>query len=362
MKPTVRKYYPAITLLIQLLVLNVFQYIFKNYDRSYVSIWQYDSRGIALHIFFILYGLLIWNIGRWLVKKLMQSEYKNLHLWKKIVLGFTAFVAYGIAFSVIYGAVYFEFFFVRIGLEQLWTDYSLLDGDLMVVMFIVYIVVFSVDTVIHYTWSLKEAQIIAEQLKKETIQAKFEALKSQVDPHFFFNSLSVLTSLVYKDADLSAEYITQLSKMYRYILEGKDQAFASINDEIKFLNSYIFLIKVRYSDSIKFEVAISEESGKKAYLPKSSLQMLVENAIKHNRFSDDEPLLVRVSEDESYIRVVNNKNKRELIEGSSGIGLENIRKRYELIGGDEPVVQETNISFTVKLPKLSQHEAKHFDF
>ena len=170
-----------------------------------------------------------------------------------------------------------------------------------------------------------------ERLKRENIQAKYDALRNQVDPHFFFNSLSVLTNLVYKSADLSAEYITQLAKSYRYILDKKFENLVSIKTEQEFLESYFFLIRIRHEESIQFEVSISEETRCTGMLPPATLQMLVENAIKHNRFSAAKPLHISITDHEDSLYIVNELRKRYGVKSSIGLGLDNISKRYELI-------------------------------
>ncbi|MBV5314593.1 MAG: histidine kinase [Prolixibacteraceae bacterium] len=342
-------------------VLNLMHYLFKFYDRSFESILEYNERGILFHLFFVVYGLIIWVTGI----ALTQSTYKKLgkHFRQNlrfVVLGLML-VIYGIAFSTLYGEVYYRLFFVCFNLESAWPDYHLLDRDFTIMMFILFMLILGFNSFIYYFKSWQDAELTAERLQKENIRSQFEALKHQIEPHFFFNSLSVLTSLVYKDADLSASYIAQLSKMYRYILDGKDQTVVPLEQELEFLNAYIFLMTMRHNDSIRFIIEISDESRKYTYIPKNSLQLLAENVIKHNRFSKEKPLLVRISEEDNYVRVLNNLDRRELIEGSSGIGLENIRKRYELISDKAIEIQETSLTFCVKLPKLEKSELKTID-
>jgi len=357
---TRRKYF-LIELVLGFILINGLHFLIKKYDSSFNGISDYGMRGIYFHLFFILTGLGFWLLGLWLASRIQSSSFKNLKRWVRNALGIILFSTYGLFIAISFNEIYYALFYRITNQEYLWKEHRMFDPDFSLIIFIFYFFIAAVTILIHYFRNWKETELMAERLKKENIQSKFEVLKNQIDPHFFFNSLSVLTSLVYKDANQSAEYITQLSKMYRYILEGKNQSLASVDDELKFLDSYIFLIKVRYNENICFEIKIADDLRNSVYLPKNSLQMLVENAIKHNRFDDDEPLIVRISANNEYILVANNKNKRELIEGSSRIGLENIKKRYELIGDHELLIEETDMSFTVKLPKLSSNEAKHFD-
>ena len=207
----------------------------------------------------------------------------------------------------------------------------------------------------------KENEVYAEKMKKEKLQSQYQALKNQIDPHFFFNSLSVLTSLVYKDPDLSADYITQLSKMYHYVLDKNKDKLVLLKEELSFLESYIFLIKIRHEENVKFLIDIPAHLFENTLIPPNSLQMLAENAVKHNRFTEDKPLIVKFNIEKGYIVISNNKNKRQLVRGSSRIGLNNIDKRFELIYGERIIVEDRDDKFIVKLPLLNKFHYESAD-
>lgn len=361
MKPTTRINELVLKYLTIFLVLNGIHFFYKFYDQTFPSIWQYDIRGIFFHIFFLAFGLAMWELGIWITNLTNQIIRKCFGLTMRfVILGIMLFL-YCIGVSVLYGELYYNLFFVLTHQEKLWADYSVLDRDLTVMMVVISLIIIGFHSFIYYFRNWQEAEVIAERLQKENIRSQFEALKHQIEPHFFFNSLSVLTSLVHKDADLAGQYIAQLSKIYRYVLEVKDETVVPLSQELDFLNAYIFLMTVRHNDSIRFSIEISDETSKYTFIPKNSLQMLAENSVKHNRFSKELPLVVSISEDVEYIRVINNLNRRELIDGSSGIGLENIRKRYELISGKGIELEETAMTFCVKLPKLLKSELKSID-
>lgn len=344
-----------------IIVLNGLHILFKFYDRSFESIWQYNLRGILFHVFFVVYGLIVWGIGIFITRIAFKQSGRYFRQNLRFVIVGLILTIYGVAFTGVYGELHYQLFFKAFNLESSWPDYQLFDRDLTIMMFILYLIILGFNSFIYYFKSWQDAELNAERLQKENIRSQYEALKHQIEPHFFFNSLSVLTSLVYKDADLSASYIAQLSKMYRYILDGKDQTVVPLEQELEFLNAYVFLMTMRHNDSVRFIIEISDESRKYTFIPKTSLQLLAENAIKHNRFSKEKPLLVRISEEGDYIKVINNFDRRDLIEGSSGIGLENIRKRYELISDKAIEIQETSLTFCVKLPKLEKSELKSID-
>ena len=191
------------------------------------------------------------------------------------------------------------------------------------------------------------------KMQEQLLRSRYEALKNQVNPHFLFNSFSVLTSLIHQDADLASDYVTQLSKMYRYMLDNKANQMASLEKEIEFVNSYIFLLKTRYEQGVDIRFNINLDKSE-YYIPTLSLQMLIENAIKHNSFSRKEPLIVNVYNDASDYLVVQNevKTKNSKVR-STKIGLDNIKKRYGIQTEKQLVVDTSDDRFTVKLPILT---------
>jgi hypothetical protein len=197
--------------------------------------------------------------------------------------------------------------------------------------------------------SWKKAAMDAERLQKENAVARYESLKNQVNPHFLFNSLNALTNLVYEDQDKAVKFIKQLSEVYRYVLDTRDREVVTIKEEVDFLKSYLFLQKIRFGDNLKTEIQLNSQ-GMVAPL---ALQMLIENAIKHNVVSQDDPLSISIKEENGFIRVENNlQRKSKLGEPSSGIGLENIRNRYAFLSDKKVEIAETPTQFSVCLPIL----------
>lgn len=196
----------------------------------------------------------------------------------------------------------------------------------------------------------KEATIQSERLQREGMAARYESLKNQVNPHFLFNSLNALTNLVYQDPDKAAKFIKQLSDVYRYVLDTRNQEVVSLREELKFLNSYLFLQQIRFGDKLKVEEKLTRLDSRVAPLV---LQMLVENAIKHNVISEDDPLIIKLYSDSDFIVVENNIQKKTVFsEESPGVGLENICKRYEFLSKTPVQVIETGALFSVKLPVI----------
>jgi len=196
----------------------------------------------------------------------------------------------------------------------------------------------------------RQSAVEAERYQKENMMAQYESLKNQVDPHFLFNSLNVLTNLVYEDADKSAKFIKQLSEVYRYVLDTRSKELVALEEELKFVNAYLFLQQIRFGDKLKIKNELMNEQG---LVPPLVIQMLVENAIKHNIVSEENPLQITLYKSDSFIVVENNLQVKSVLkEESKGIGLENIRKRYEYLTPEKVIISDAHGKFQVKLPLL----------
>jgi len=201
---------------------------------------------------------------------------------------------------------------------------------------------------------LKRTMLASEILQRENIQFKFEALKNQLNPHFLFNTFSTLINLIPANPELAEQYTRNLSSVYRYILTAKDKELAKLSEEIDFVNSYMFLISNRFDDNVKLVIDIEREKYE-YYLPLLSLQLLIENAVKHNIISNRKPLTITIKNQNSGLIVENNLQKKSSIENSTKIGLQNIVKRYQLITSERVDIQQTETHFTVKLPLLKEN-------
>jgi tetratricopeptide (TPR) repeat protein len=192
-----------------------------------------------------------------------------------------------------------------------------------------------------------------QELQRQQLVNEISLLKTQVNPHFLFNSLSILSSLVHIDPDLSEKFIDQLSKSYRYILEQKDQALVTLRTELNFIESYAFLLKIRFENKFNLDIQIPDAVLDKYRIAPLTLQLLIENAVKHNRMSVTEPLIVTVSLDPENMMVVKNKLQPRAMEyKSTGVGLQNIQDRYALLTNRRVWAGEHDGMFVVKVPLL----------
>jgi PAS domain S-box-containing protein len=198
--------------------------------------------------------------------------------------------------------------------------------------------------------NLTEARTQLIRLQKENLQSQFEVLRQQVNPHFLFNSLNVLTSLIKLEPDLAEKFTEHLSKVYRYVLENKDNDLVDLKTELDFLDAYLFLLNIRFMDKIKVCNRIEKEKTDLLILP-LALQLLIENAIKHNSMSKKNPLCISLFIDEdNFLNVVNNLQERESYIASTGVGLKNIEHRYMLLEMPAPEFIKTENEFIAKIP------------
>ena len=193
----------------------------------------------------------------------------------------------------------------------------------------------------------------SEMLAKESLRSQLDALKNQIDPHFLFNSLNTLAALIDEQNETAQKYLEQLSDVYRYVLLNKEKETISLDEELAFVESYLYLNKTRFRDNLVFENRISLEARKQQIAP-LSLQMLVENALKHNIVSKENPLTLRLSSDEEgYITVENNIQLKSVLEKSTKTGLQNIINRYALLTTRKIEIFNRNDTFSVKVPLLA---------
>jgi hypothetical protein len=200
----------------------------------------------------------------------------------------------------------------------------------------------------------KASLIEMERYKKESIEAQLELLKGQINPHFLFNNLSVLSSVVYIDQDKAVEFINQFAKVYRYVLECNNKELTTLQDELDFINSYIFLLKIRFGNNINIEINIDRQYLS-SLLPPMALELLIENTIKHNEVSSGRPLQVTIhTQLEKYLTVMNTLQARSQAENGTGLGLNNIRKRYSHYTQLPVMVKRKDQKFIVQIPLLKK--------
>lgn len=207
--------------------------------------------------------------------------------------------------------------------------------------------------VLYFQRRNRRLQVHSDELERQQLLNEIALLRTQVNPHFLFNSLSILSSLVRLDVDLSEQFIEQLSRSYRYILEQKEQSLVTLRTELEFIQAYSFLLKIRFENKFDLQFSLPEATLDTHKIAPLTLQLLVENAVKHNRMSAKEPLVVSVVIEDNQTLVVKNRLQlRTTAAMSTGVGLKNITDRYALLT-DRPVwAGEEAGEFVVRVPLL----------
>jgi two-component system LytT family sensor kinase len=225
---------------------------------------------------------------------------------------------------------------------------GIIQSTLIAVMFtiLVMLIIYSIS----FFKSWRQAAINMEKLKRENISSQYEILKNQVNPHFLFNTLNALTSLIYEDRDKAVRFINKFSDVYRYVLESRNREVVAIAEELEFVSAYSFLLQTRYEENLSIKIP---ENNVQGFIPPMSLQLLVENAVKHNVISDGHPLFLKIRIDGQRIQVENNITEpRNNPDRHESIGLKNIVSRFEILT-DQPVkIEKEQGIFRVILPVL----------
>ncbi|MFW5699269.1 MAG: sensor histidine kinase [Bacteroidota bacterium] len=267
---------------------------------------------------------------------------------RRLVFGF---VLQSVILLAIVFIVSYLFFLLIEGNNDLQLVYSQSIGAFKIGMGFIIASTFIVNGVMFFLkW--KESALNEERLKREAISHQYDALKNQVNPHFLFNNLTALSSLIYENQDKASEFVRQLSSVYRYVLEQKDKELTLLTTELEFLDSYIYLYKIRHEDNLLVTKIIEPKAHNKACIIPLCLQMVMENAIKHNIITETQKLRIDIMLQDDYLMVSNNLQLKAGRPSGSGIGLENIKSRYTYLT-DKPVIIENNgQKYSVKIPLI----------
>ncbi|MCB0445951.1 MAG: 2TM domain-containing protein [Gelidibacter sp.] len=332
-----------ITLIIGTLVYLIGNFISEGFDYKTFNDFLIDFGFYQLYAFVLGYSNMAffdymerrkWNQGDTIKRVILGIIGSTIITLVGIFLLrlFTSTVIYNIDFST----------FIE---KESWKGYSF---GLWITLTIV-----SVFHVIYFYNSYQKNKIKEQKVIAGTASAKFDALKNQLDPHFLFNSLNVLTSLIEENPDSAQKFTTSLSKVYRYVLEQKNKDLVSVDEELDFARTYMSLLKMRFEDSIIFEIPEKANDPESKVVP-LSLQLLLENAVKHNTVTTSKPLHIKIYESDGNLVVENNLQTKAIVKKSSGVGLENIKQRYELLTNKKVNINQQADRFAVAIPMLTK--------
>jgi sensor histidine kinase YesM len=287
---------------------------------------------------------LIWEGTRFLMLRLREKLAWNRRPMEHILAQAVLSSAY--AAAVVSISIYFSYAFVyRADIAPLQIRQTAAIGVMLTLM------VNAIYEGIYFSQQWRANFIRAEVLKRTGLKAQFESLTHQVNPHFLFNSLNTLATLIEESPELAKRFVTELTRLYEYVLDTRNHSVVTVEKELEFVDTYAFLLQMRFGGSLVLKNSISGKTLKTG-IPPMTLQLLVENAVKHNIVSEEKPLIIRIEESGNCIVIANNIQKKTVMESSTGLGLKNIVERYRFFTEQSVEIVETGNTYTVCLPVL----------
>lgn len=314
-----------------------------SYISAIISYERYSGIGrLGGILFFVFVSYCIWKGCHWLHVKLRQLYSINVNPFIKITSLCIISSIYGAAV-----ACFLCLLWMRISHEQ----FSWVTINKFIILSIIPVILFTLlYEVLYLSKERQRDNIIVDQLDNELTRVEVAALRNELDPHFIFNSLNTLSYLITKDGPRADLFTTKLAQVYRYFLINKDQEQVALEKEINFIDDYIFLIQIRHEKKVELVVNLDREAISDVMIIPCSIQLLIENAIKHNDFTATQPLKIYISMDKGYLKVENSVHKKQIQPTSTKIGLRNLSAQYVLILKKNIIIDKSENRFIVKLP------------
>ncbi len=297
----------------------------------------------------MIFSVILYMVNALWFQYLLNNYRQDLFTLKRFSIG----IAGNVVVSLI--GVFVARFILLVGVYKRGVG-DFLMGERIEDYWISMVIALVVSLIFYAVWYYKhrqEAKVKEQKIIAGTASAKFDALKNQLDPHFLFNSLNVLTSLIEEDPYQAQKFTTSLSKIYRYVLEQKNKDLVSVDEELEFARTYVRLLKMRFEESIVLDIP-EKSSDPEAKIVPLSLQLLLENAVKHNIVTKSKPLHISVIEEDGALVVRNNLQEKQVVKKSSGVGLQNIRQRYDILSNKKVSIHKSATGFSVHLPILKK--------
>jgi sensor histidine kinase YesM len=336
--------------------LSPWQFVAANLLLGLIILLLFMTRALSSTLNFVMF--LAWSflicITQWMSLTYVHHLVDRYVSWidkpiKRSILGIVTLVVDSV---VVFSIVQFVMMYLVYRLRPI-------DAWPYIVQSIIYSVLISfimslLFTAIGFFKAWKKELINAEKFKVEMLAYRYESLRNQINPHFLFNSFNVLSDLVYADQNTAVKFITQLSDLFRYVLDSRDKELVPLKDEIDFMNSYIYLLKTRFEE--KLDLRIDLEAAPDELIVPMTLQLLVENAVKHNEVSDAYPLRIHIRRDNSYLEVENSLQLKKVGEDSKNTGLKNIMQQISYFTERQVEVIKSERKFIVRVPLLKKSE------
>ncbi len=317
---------------------------------------RFDSHLLVNFGYTMLYGLVLYFANAILFIYLDKLFEADRFTKRRILIGFLG------SFIVSIFAIFLLRIFEDVIVEGK-TFSTFFQNEVLANYLVAIIITFFVTLAFHAFFFYKayqEHKVKEQKIIAGTASAKFESLKNQIDPHFLFNSLNVLSSLIEENPENAQRFTTSLSKIYRYVLEQKDKELVSVEEELAFAKTYMNLLKMRFENSLFYELPKKEDwiasslAMTEAKVVPLSLQLLLENTVKHNVVSEQKPLHIRIYVEGDYLVIQNDCQKKEVLQERKGVGLQNIINRYGIITNRKVLIEQDEKTFTVKIPVLTK--------
>jgi sensor histidine kinase YesM len=329
------------------LVLLFIEFLYGRIKFENSSQIGYD---LGIRLFYcMVYSLSLYFVNATIYIKLDAVFINNRYSPKRLIIGFVlSFVT--TLFCIFLLRIFEDVIIEKNTLEAFLRDEK---ASNYVVSSVIAIIVLLGIHAFHFYKALQERKVTEQKIIAGTANAKFETLKNQIDPHFLFNSLNVLSSLIEENPENAQRFTTSLSKIYRYVLEQKDKELVSVAEELSFAKTYMNLLKMRFENSLFYELPETVVNPEAKVVP-LSLQLLLENTVKHNVVSEQKPLHIRIFIEGDYLAIQNDYQKKEVLQSRQGVGLQNIVDRYGIITNRKVLIEQNEQTFTVKIPVLTK--------
>ncbi len=318
-----------------------------NYVAGYINITgipNFLTRLVIGTAFSFVFGLLLVFLDLRIINRLHKTYPLPKKITARIPLEFTLAAFTGIIVGSLITVIANFIMPYNDGLLKNIINNSLITLVINIIM------ITAIEAVIWYSKG-KADRLKAERLERENSQIRFETLKSQLNPHFLFNSLNVLSSLVKKDSEKAQNFIDEFSSVYRYTLDVIEKPVVELREELSFAKSFLYLQKIRFENAVKTEINV-DASMLTYFVPPLAVQTLLENSFKHNRSSANNPLNIKIYNEDGRLIITNNLQPKVVQSDSKGVGLNNLNKRYELLGDKLPQFSVTEKEYIAKIPLI----------
>ena len=319
---------------------EVFLYLIRNLQLENITLYSYVE-----YTSFVFLSLVLLFEGHQMLSVFLERRVS----WKeKFKLRFILEFLFTILYTPIITTGGYFALYVFVWDSPLWVPSIILYYGLGFFISTIFMGFVNAHFVINY-W--KTSLVRSENLEKENVRAHLLSLQSQLSPHFLFNNFNILDALIEDKPQLARKYIQKMSEVFRYILNINDSEIVTVENELDFVSDYIFLINIRFDNNVVVDICINKET-KQLNLPPASLQLLIENAIKHNEISTRSPLKISIHDEGSFLVVKNSKKLKKKPINGTGTGLNNLRNRYKYLSEQIVLVEDKEATFEVKIPLL----------